>query len=206
MSNRKKQNRMRNVYWTSVSDNSLCAKTKIWQLFILCLLSAVSVSAQQIGQNQKISAQIKIESFDWYAESEILNPPELRNHCRDCSPVARFKLQTENLPPPSENFIYRIRVRNLSRQTIETIVWAYDFFNPLTKERMASHEFVSRERIKPRKRKTLYAVSSAPPTPIVDANLLAANEPYLESATIKSLIFSVKINKTGRLRQKKKQK
>lgn len=164
-------------------------------LIIGCCLATINISAQQAEPERQIPAQIKIERFDWYAEREAAELTAMRNYYRRGLPEGKTSnFPTENSPPQkdSEKFIYRISIRNLSKKTVEAIVWRYKFFNPLTKELAASLEFESRARIKPNKQKTIYAESFSPPVQIIDANLLLLNknQPFLESATVKSLVFA----------------
>jgi hypothetical protein len=166
-------------------------------LSFCCSIAAISISAQSLPESTgQISSKVKIESFDWYATSDVPGSPKIRNYYR------RGGLpegESANFPPAEnssrakepEKFIYRIRIRNLSDKEIASIVWRYEFFNPLTKELAASLEFESRVRVKPRRRKTLYGESFSPPAQTIDISLLLLNkkQPFLESINVKSVTF-----------------
>ena len=164
-------------------------------LMLCCLLSVISISAQQSGRGERqILSQIEIKHFDWYLQQEAAEPQATKNYYRRGVPQG----ETSNVPSEnslrqneSKKFIYRIRIRNLSDKEIASVVWRYEFFNPLTREPMKSLEFESRVRIKPGKQKTIYVESFSPPTQTIDVNLLYLNEkqPFLESTSIKSVVF-----------------
>lgn len=170
-------------------------------LIIGCWLATINIFAQPSEPEKQISAQIKIEFFDWYAEREAAEPTAMRNYYRRGLPEGKTSnLPAENSAPPkdSEKFIYRLRLRNLTEKTIEAVVWRYEFFNPLTKKLAASLKFISRARIKPHRRKTLSIESFSPPAQTVDVNLLLLNkeQPFLESANVTSAVFAERLRKS----------
>lgn len=175
-------------------------------IFVLFYFPAVVNTPAQRAE-QKFSL-VKIERFDWYAESEIPEPQRIKSYYPNKFPrgeSANFPAENPSSPKTSEQFIYRVSVRNLSEKIIASVVWRYEFVNPLTGETAASLEFESRARIKPGRRKTLYAESSLLPTSVVDVKLLLLNkdQPFLESVTIKSLAFEDSPKRNG-LNQTKK--
>lgn len=91
-----------------------------------------------------------------------------------------------------ETFTYRIDIENRTGKEIVTVDWQVDFIHPLTGEVVATHEFISRERISPGARKTVTAVSYSLPTTTIDIGLLIRNKnrPYLELAKIRSITFA----------------
>ncbi|HEX8734508.1 MAG TPA: hypothetical protein VF721_04245 [Pyrinomonadaceae bacterium] len=163
-------------------------------LMLCCLLSAISISAQQSERNERqILSQIEIEHFDCYLQRETAEPQMIKNYYKRGAAQGEISnLPSENFSRQNESqkFIYRIRIRNLSDKEIASVSWRYEFFNPLTKETTESLEFESRVRIKPGKRKTIYVESFSPPQ-TVDVNLLFLNEkqPFLESTSVKSVVF-----------------
>jgi hypothetical protein len=167
-----------------------------WAILTICLWAAViDISAQQTGPAQRISSQIKIESFDWYLQSDGGKTRTLKNYYGRNLPEGKSaNIPTDNSSPTgkAEKFIYRIRIRNLSDKEISSVVWRYQFFNPITGELVASLEFESRARIKPNKRKMLDAETVSPPARVVDARLLRLNpkQPFKESAAVESLAFA----------------
>lgn len=162
---------------------------------LCCLLSAISISAQQSGRNERqILSQIEIEHFDCYLQQETAEPQAIKNYYRRGVPqgeISNLPSQNFSRQNESKKFIYRIRIRNLGDKEIASVIWRYEFFNPLTKETAKSLEFESRVRIKPGKRKTIYVESFSPPTQTIDVNLLFLNEkqPFLESTSVKSVVF-----------------
>ncbi|HLM00934.1 MAG TPA: hypothetical protein VK400_07740 [Pyrinomonadaceae bacterium] len=165
-------------------------------ILMLCwLLSVVNISAQQseLDARQNLS-QIKIEHFDWYLQPETAEPKAFKNYYRRGAPqgeTTNFPSENSSAQNESEKFIYRIRIRNLSDKEITSIVWRYEFFDPLTKKAAQSLEFESRVRIKPGKRKTIYVESFSPPAQTINVNLLFLNakQPFLESTAVKSVVF-----------------
>ena len=119
-------------------------------------LAAVAALFAQRPERQDrriLLSQVKVESFDWYSTSEIAEPRLIKNYYRRGLPEgesANFPNENSSRQKDPEKFIYRIRLRNRSDKEIVSVVWHYEFVNPLTKERTATLEFESRERIKPR--------------------------------------------------------
>lgn len=150
-------------------------------------------NAQQTEQDRQTSSPVMIESFDWYATRDAPEPTIKYSYRRGLPEGESANFPSQNSSPAGkpEQFIYRLRIRNLSEREIISVAWRYEFFDPLTKELMARLEFESRARIRPRRRKTLYAVSVSPPTKTIDVRLLLLHkkQPYLESATIRTLVF-----------------
>ena len=157
--------------------------------------AAIDISAQQTEPARQISSQIKIESFDWFLQSDAGKTRALKNYYGRNLPEGKSaNIPTDNSSTTgkAEKFIYRIRIRNLSDKEISSVVWRYQFFNPITGELVASLEFESRARIKPNRRKTLYAETLSPPARAVDVRLLLLNpkQPFKESAAVESLAFA----------------
>jgi hypothetical protein len=165
-------------------------------ILTICFCAAViDISAQRTESERQISSQIKIEDFAWYLESRGGETPIPKSYYGRNLPEGKSaNIPTDNSLPSAktENFIYRVRIRNLSDREISLVVWRYQFFNSITGELAASLEFESRARIKPNKRKTLYAETLSPPAQVVDARLLllSPKQPFKESVRVESLVFA----------------
>ena len=178
-------------------------------VMLLCFsLPVIDIGAQPPEAERPVSSQVKIESFDWYAERDVGDLVRLKNYYRQGLPEGRsanFPAEDSSRRKDSEKFIYRLRISNLSANEIVAVVWRYEFVNPLTGEPAASLEFESRVRIKPSQRKTIYAESFLPPVPVVDVNwlLLDKKNPFLESAAVQSVVFKEITVKNKNIKGKK---
>ena len=169
---------------------------RIFSLSILLLsylLLETEISAQKSAPDEQILSPVTIEFFVWYAENKAAEP-KIANFFRRNLPEGESK----NFPPSDSSrkkepgkIIYRLILRNLSDKEITMVVWRYEFFNPTTRETAASIEFQSPVRIKPNKRKTIYADSVMLPAQTIDVSLFLLNkeQPFLESVSVKSLVF-----------------
>ena len=148
---------------------------------------------------------LEIVSFDWFIGQNWETTNEfLNNSWKNLSfgnkQLADFQsVVKENgkfLNNQKEGFIYQLTVRNNSTQKISTLSWEYVFKNPLNGETLETHLFICRQQIKPNEKKVLFVFSENPPTNVISIELLLRNsqKPYLESAIIKSVVFS-EINK-----------
>lgn len=177
---------------------SLC----VAELFCGILILASRAPAQELEKDEISVSSVRILSSVWYAASEIPALPPNNIDCRYCLYRMGKASWLEKSPlerKDDESFVYQIKVQSQTDKEIVYLVWQYDFFNPLTNELLASHEFASRERIKPKRSKTLSVNSYAPPTATINAALLLRNkkQPYLEGATIKWVIFRSDSDKIG---------
>ncbi len=94
---------------------------------------------------------------------------------RDSSKSSQYEPRREKeagLPSSAQRDGYRYRVtfENTGKKTILSIHWDYVFFDPETGAESDRHQFYSREKIGPRKKKELSAFDYSPPTRTVNAN------------------------------------
>jgi hypothetical protein len=168
----------------------------------------IDISAQTASRERPLSSHVKIESFDWYSQSEVGAPRLFKNFYGRSQPEGKSaNFPTEHSAPDgkAEKFVYRVRVRNLSDREISSVAWRYQFFNPLTGELTTDFEFESRTRIKPNRRKTLYGETFSPPAQVVAVRLLLLNpkQPFKESVTVESLVFAATVDKRNNKRKRK---
>ena len=158
-------------------------------------LSVLNTGAQQRVKVEQAPPEIKVESFDWYLKPLTVEPrvPDERYYhgSPDGESANRFPRRAEKTDVDGPRFVYTIRVRNVGDRAIVLVVWRYDFFDPLTHALSTRHEFETRTHIKPGKRKTLYAESGSPPTPVVEVRslLLDERQPPTETASVASVTF-----------------
>jgi hypothetical protein len=177
-------------------------------VLVFGLIVHVINAEAQSSEAKATASAIEIESFSWYPK---LPEPEMRI-VRDGYNRGLPEGNSTNAPsstnssqgPDIPRFVYWIKIRNVGDQDIISVVWRYEFFDPLTKTLAARHEFESRSRIRPNKKKTLYAESGSPPTSTINIGLLSLNkdQPFQESATVRSLMLNERFRKKSRYRQK----
>lgn len=180
-----------------MSDNrKLLFPIKLVSVFLLVIWN---VSAQQ-SFKQETSADIEIRSADWFSEDEVPNSPMRPLYCRVCPFQGENPIRNKKTGPLGvKRFIYRLELRNYGNKEIVSVIWQYNFLDPLTGKVQGKHKFTSRDRIKSGTRKTLSAKSCTPPTRTIDVKLLLRNKknPYLEVIRVESVIYSDGSRKTN---------
>ncbi len=77
---------------------------------------------------------------------------------------------------PRDGYRYKVTLRNDGVRTIKSIDWDYLFFDPITRQEFARHQFTSDETIKPGKSKEVSVLYLIPPVKTVDVRLLRKKE------------------------------
>jgi len=91
---------------------------------------------------------------------------------------------------PSENYIYRVKLRNNGNKVITALAWDYVFVDPETSVELDRHSFFSETKLSPGKTTSLIAVSLRPPSRVIPARMLHQNgrpETYAERVEIKNV-------------------
>ena len=92
----------------------------------------------------------------------------------------------------SEEFVYRLRVRNLGPKAIKGIWWDYVSFDPETNKELARRSFYNDTKLLPNRTKTVIAVSAKPATSVITVGMLyrAGTETYRELVEIRGVKYT----------------
>lgn len=98
----------------------------------------------------------------------------------------------EVIPYPRSGYRYKLSLQNTGTQAIKAVQWDYIFIDPVTREIVARHHFLSTEKIKPGKTKDLVAYKLFPPTKTVSAAGLERNSknPHTEQVVLRSILYA----------------
>jgi hypothetical protein len=104
-------------------------------------------------------------------------------------------LQNNGNPPDlfvGKGYEYTLKIKNNTGKRIKSIKWSFEFLDPVTLEKIDSHEFTSERKISAGKTRKLIEFSVSPPTKIVDALLIekAGVNPYKEVIVIQRIEYS----------------
>lgn len=92
----------------------------------------------------------------------------------------------------NEQYVYSVKIRNASAKTINALAWEYVFLDPVTRQELGSHKFLSLVKVKPDTNATLTGNTITPPTKVVTARGLLKNErkPFVEQVIIRCVAYS----------------
>jgi len=85
---------------------------------------------------------------------------------------AKTKARQQKTPLPREAYNYKVTLQNNGAKTIKSIDWDYIFFDPVTKNEVAHHQFTSDEKISPGKSKEFGVLYPNPPIMTISASAL----------------------------------
>lgn len=85
-------------------------------------------------------------------------------------------------------YSYKMTVENNGARKIKTIVWEYLFLDPLNRNVIGRHKFLSKVKVNPGERKVVSGISTKKPMQIVRAE--AAHLPPIEQIIIKRATYS----------------
>lgn len=91
-----------------------------------------------------------------------------------------------------DGYRYKVTLRNDGVKMIKSIDWDYLFFDPITQQELARHQFTSDETIKPGKSKEVSVLYLIPPVKTVSAGMLTKKEPmpFTEQVVIARIQYS----------------
>jgi hypothetical protein len=91
-----------------------------------------------------------------------------------------------------DGYRYKVTLRNDGVKTIKSIDWDYLFFDPITQQELARHQFTSDETIKPGKSKEVSVLYLIPPVKTVSARMLNLKESmaFTEQVVIARIQYS----------------
>jgi hypothetical protein len=105
---------------------------------------------------------------------------------------AKSKAQQQKTPLPREAYNYKVTLQNNGAKTIKSIDWDYIFFDPLTKNEVAHHQFTSDEKIGPGKTKEFGVLYPSPPIRTISASALSNKKelPFKEQVILVRITYS----------------
>ncbi|MEW6210223.1 MAG: hypothetical protein AB1631_17790 [Acidobacteriota bacterium] len=141
-------------------------------------LAVVKFSWSKAANPQQDSGAVSARNRDHNIDDTIDDNRRLEDLLRDPDPAKaseyeRRRREKESTLPPSaqrEGYRYRVTLENTGKKTVQAVHWDYVFFNPETGAESDRHQFYSREKISPGKKKELSAFDYSPPTRTVNAN------------------------------------
>lgn len=83
------------------------------------------------------------------------------------TPVRMPQTETENQESPNV-YTYKIKVKNNTEKTIQTLIWEYVFFEPGTEREVGRLQFVNQVKIAPGKTRDLAVSSLSPPSDTIN--------------------------------------
>lgn len=167
---------------------------KIRGLFLLMLLSATVVSAQESGGVEVVKTSWSKIRIGWERDpfgGPLENFDEMRSRARNERRVAQgggerakreAKADEANLAkqreknPPRYYFIYKTKIKNTGASEITQIDWDYVFYERGTENELGRQQFTSDEHIGPGKTKELTVTIASPPTRTVSVTSLNLEE------------------------------
>lgn len=167
---------------------------KIRGLFLLMLLSATVVSAQESSGVEIVKASWGKIRIGWERDpfgGPLENFDEMRSRARNERRVAQgggerakreAKADEANLAkqreknPPRYYFIYKTKIKNTDASAITQIDWDYVFYERDTENELGRQQFTSDEHIGPGKTKELTVTIASPPTRTVSVTSLNLEE------------------------------
>lgn len=109
----------------------------------------------------------------------VNNPPGVgdpNTETVDGRSAAMDKIVQDSRTPkgkPTDGFVYRVKVRNLSDQVVEAVFWEYQFYDPADPALVARRQFLCDVNIRADKEKELEGFSLAGPGDVLDVGILA---------------------------------
>ncbi len=91
---------------------------------------------------------------------------------REARADAAILAKARQQAPSRHVYRYTVSVRNTGAKTIKLIDWDYIFFDPVTDNKLAHHQFTSEEKIKPGQGKELEIIILTPPVLTISAEAL----------------------------------
>ncbi|MCU1289045.1 MAG: hypothetical protein JWN60_1274 [Acidobacteria bacterium] len=92
----------------------------------------------------------------------------------------------------AKGYEYIVKIKNNGDKKIKSIQWSFDFIDPVSLEKIDTHQFRSEKELSAGKIRKLIEFSISPPTKIIDAALAekAGENPYKEVITIDRIEYS----------------
>jgi hypothetical protein len=167
---------------------------KIRGLFLLMLLSATVVSAQDSSGVEVVKASWSKIRIDWERDpfgGPLENFDEMRSRARNERRVAQgggerakreAKADEANLARQREKnqpryyFIYKTKIKDTYTVAITQIDWDYVFYERDTENELGRQQFTSDEHVGPGKTRELTVTISSPPTRTVSVTSLNLEE------------------------------
>jgi hypothetical protein len=120
------------------------------------------------------------------------NQSEVNKLEREARADAAILAKARQQAPPREAYRYKVSVKNTGAKTIKLIDWDYIFFDPVTDDKLAHHQFTSEEKIKPGHGKELEIIILTPPVLTISAEALNKKG----NAVLKGQVILVRIEYT----------
>lgn len=102
------------------------------------------------------------------------------------------KVKAQQTERPGDGYKYKVTLRNDGEMTVKSIDWDYLFFDPITRQELARHQFTSDETIKAGKTKEVSVLYLSAPVRTVDARLLGKKDKvqFIEQVMVARIQFS----------------
>jgi hypothetical protein len=141
-------------------------------------LAVVKFSWSKAANPQRDADPVSARNRDHNIDNTIDDNRRFEDLIKDPDPTKvseyeRRRREKEATLPPSarrDGYLYRVTVENRGKKTVQAVHWDYVFFNPETGAESDRHQFYSREKISPGKKKELSSFDYSPPTRTVNAN------------------------------------
>lgn len=136
---------------------------------------------QQSQREQQLAAARNASNRPAEAKLET----QISNHQKATAKARQTEL-------PRDGYRYKVTLRNDGVKVIKSIDWDYLFFDPMTQQELARHQFTSDETIKPGKSKEVSVLYLTPPVKTVDVRLLRKKEAssVAEQVVVARVLFS----------------
>lgn len=158
-------------------------------LVFLAVLTSLVFADQITAQD---TAKVEVVKFNWsmYVRRKVINESALfdgqassrpgrsnrmiektiEERSQDLSRIENAARRTA-LPPPSNIFLYELKVKNLDEKTIKSFIWEYQLVRESVPQNASSRRFLCIQKIKAGDSKTLRIISHLPPVNVVEASV-----------------------------------
>lgn len=161
---------------------------------ILVVILSISALAQTSLSRKSFSPDIDISEISWKKANRLNRQLDSHSTMLSDAPqdLSQVSHQTSLVLVVGKGYEYSIKIKNNANKKIKSIKWSFDFINPITLEKIDSHQFISEKEISIGKSRRLIEFSISPPTKIVDASLIekAGVNPYKEVIVINYIEYS----------------
>lgn len=174
-------------------------------VIILLLALQLAAAGQDVGVMEYTADNVPVLECDSYQ-----NLLPLYRYCHTCSDnettygeggcrfrsgPGEFRCCHPTIQSANENsrpqFVYKLTLSNEGPKTIRAVEWEYIFIDPQTQLEVARRQFLSQEKVSPRKRKKLVEYSTSPPTKVISVDKLLQPESkrFIERVVIKRVTY-----------------
>jgi hypothetical protein len=175
----------------SVFGQSVSSQTNPHNVSILQTKWRYEIYNPALEESPFVLSEREIAEID-RRTSTIINENRSQRRLPPVKQPIRIRDTKTKIGENSVIYTYELKLRNDGDKTIQTLVWDFIFFDSQTKLEAGRQRFVTKEKIRPGKTKSLIVQSSSPPTGNIDAKNAGKKmrEQYTEQVVIQGIEFA----------------